>query len=112
MLSERHMEPGGLLPRDFGAETLAMTDEIHLMDWLMPLSGEMELEGISENWGPFKADLHPEFRFVTSVYVGARGPWRQHLQLTSWSVVPQEEELFDASDLDPLRIARYFDSPV
>jgi hypothetical protein len=86
-----------------------MTDELHLMDWLVPLSGVIELEGISENWGPYKAQIHPEFRFVTSVEVGGEGAWRQHLRVTSWSVVPQVEALFEATDLDPRQITQYFE---
>jgi len=102
--SERHAPPGSLLPRDWGAETLAMTDASHLADWVNTVEAHeltrYGVTGVSEHHGRYRASTHPEHRFVTSVSVAGTGAWRTLVEMTAYRVVDRDDVLLSTADVD------------
>lgn len=95
----------GLLPPDWGGETLAMVSGFHLIEWLAAdtyeIDGGGRLKGQSTNHGLFVADLHPDYGFVTAVSVGDPGSRRPLIEIHAYWLVPFESTLMSGHGLDP-----------
>ncbi len=86
----RLLGPDEALPSDHAAETRAVIDALHLLDWLCPqryLVDPGEVWGDSQNLGPFRARLDPTSGFVISVQVGVGGSRRTVVEVLRWVVV-------------------------
>lgn len=98
------------VPEDRGGECQAMFDGWHLIEWLNSTSYRSEhgrLTGTAEYYGPFEAETHGDYGFVTRVDVQVGTPHaRRLIEVQAWRLVKDQPALLESESID---LRGYFD---